>query len=293
MKVCVILVLLTVLAFGQKFDCNRVLTDLRDDDTILEYLKKHQKESGVKGLPMDCIYNLIRGNHFESANYAIQSSKHSLDANDLLMTAKDAMSMVREELQTFRQKVEAIKMTPPFTWYQTLTHVYIEIKFAYRHDVSGCATLFDEKIDITDDGFYMSAYCAETHDNNVFFELQFPFWAKVKSESMKMEKIPVGKVLFTLPKVDQPARWRHVYNEESKRPPTGKLNLEKLPEVHSTLFDFTGDEIEDFEGWNLIDVEAEKDRDDMTWLFPTKGPGKFKKTKKNKKRKAKAQSEDL
>lgn len=170
-------------------------------------LKEHQKESGVKGLPMDCIYNLIRGNHFESANYAIQSSKTNLDAKELLATGKDAIAIVREELHTVREKVEAkkskaIKMTPPFTWYQTLTHVYVEIKFAYRHDVSGCATLFDEKIDITDDGFYMSAYCAETHDNNVFFELSFPFWAKVKSEELKIEKIPVGKTLFTLPKVD-------------------------------------------------------------------------------------------
>lgn len=80
-----------------------------------------------------------------------------------------------------------------------------------------------------------------------------------------------------------------MYNEDGKKPTTGKLNLNKLAEVHSTLFDFDGDEIEDFEGWNLIDVDADKDRDDMTWLFPTKGPGKLKKSKKNKKRKAKKQ----
>ena len=193
---------------------------------------------------------------------------------------------------------KAIKMTPPFTWYQTLTTVFIEIKFAYRHDVSGCATLFNEVVEITDDKFYMSAYCAETHDNNVFFELEFPFWAKIKSESMKQEKVPVGKTVFTLPKVDSPARWRHIYNEESKRPPTGKLNLTKLAEVHTSLFDFEDDEIEDFEGWDLIEVQAEKDRDDMTWLFPTKGPGKFKKggkkgKKKNKGKKGVKKVEDL
>jgi len=217
----------------------------------------------------------------------------------MLQTGRNAIGIVREQLQEMKEKVEskkstAIKMTPPFTWYQTLTHVYVEIKFAYRHDVSGCATLFDEKVAITDDEFYMSAQCAETHDNNVFFELKFPFWAKVKSESMKMERIPVGKVLFTLPKVDSPARWRHIYHEESKRPPTGKLNLAKLAEVHSSLFDFENDEIEDFEGWDLIEVDAAKDRDDMTWLFPAKGPGKFKKGKKAKKtKKAKAVNSEL
>ena len=103
--------------------------------------------------------------------------------------------------------------------------------------------------------------------------------------------------MFTLPKVDSPARWRHIYNEESKRPPTGKLNLTKLAEVHTSLFDFEDDEIEDFEGWDLIEVQAEKDRDDMTWLFPTKGPGKFKKGgkkgKKNKGKKGVKKVEDL
>lgn len=93
--------------------------------------------------------------------------------------------------------------------------------------------------------------------------------------------------MFTLPKVDAPARWRHVYNEESKRPHTCKLNLQKLSEVHTQLFEFEDDEIEDFEGWDLIEVAADKDRDDMTWLFPTKGPGGFKKKGKGKKEKNK------
>lgn len=300
MKACLyLLAALTSFAFSTEFDCNRALTDFRDDEAILDMLKQQQKETGVKGLPMDCIYNLIRGNHFESASFAIQNSKASLDAKELLQTAKGAALSVRDELETVREKAEAQKklkavtMTPPFVWYQNLNNVYVEIKFAYRHDVSGCATLFGEKIEITDDKFYMSAYCAEDQDNNVFFELEFPFWAKVKSEAMKMERVPVGKIIFTLPKVDSPARWRHVYNEESKRPPTGRLNLAKLAEVHTMLYDFEDDDIEDFEGWDLIEVEAEKDRDDMTWLFPTKGPGKFKKTKKSKKKGKKGKKVEL
>ena len=136
----------------------------------------------------------------------------------------------------------------------------------------------------------MSAYCAETHDNDVFFELDFPFWAKIKSESIKVEKVPVGKTVFTLPKVDSPARWRHVYDETTKRPSTGKLNLNKLNEVFTQLFEFEDDDISNFEGWDLIEVEAEKDKDDMSWLFPSKGPNKKqkkadKKKNKNKKRK--------
>lgn len=73
--------------------------------------------------------------------------------------------------------------------------------------MSGCATLFNETIKITDKKFYISAYCAEEQDNNLFFELKFPFWGEVNSTSLKVEKRPVGKYAFTINKMEKPARW--------------------------------------------------------------------------------------
>jgi hypothetical protein len=51
------------------------------------------------------------------------------------------------------------------------------------------------------------------------------------------------------------------------------------------LAEFEDDEIEDFEGWDLIEVHDGPDPDDMSWLFPTKGPGQYKNLKKKKKSK--------
>ena len=59
------------------------------------------------------------------------------------------------------------------------------------------------------------------------------------------------------------------------------------------MYEFEDDDIEDFEGHDLIEMPEEGDTNDMTWLFPQKGPGKFKdldkkkKKKKNKKNKIK------
>ena len=69
--------------------------------------------------------------------------------------------------------------------------------------------------------------------------------------------------------------------------------------MHHSLYEFEDDDIEDFEGHDLIEVAEDPDREDMTWLFPTKGPGGFRKKgkkgkgkkggKKNKAKKAKAE----
>ena len=54
------------------------------------------------------------------------------------------------------------------------------------------------------------------------------------------------------------------------------------------MSDFEDDDIEDFEGYDLFDYDEGPDAEDMTWLFPAKGPGKFKDLDKKKKKKKKS-----
>ena len=51
------------------------------------------------------------------------------------------------------------------------------------------------------------------------------------------------------------------------------------------MSDFEDDEIEDFEGHELFEYDEGPDAEDMAWLFPAKGPGKFKDLKNKKKKK--------
>ena len=164
-----------------------------------------------------------------------------------------------------------------------MNHIEIEIKFAYRQGVSGCATLYNETIKVTSRRFRVSASC-ETADNVLYYELDFPFWAKVNSTSLRVERRPVGKLGLTVVKEKNPARWRQLYKEGEVRPPTMKLDIPKQESYHYSLTEFEDDEIEDFEGHDLIERKQEKDPDDMNWLFPPKGPGEFKKLKKKKRK---------
>ena len=64
-----------------------------------------------------------------------------------------------------------MKTTPPFKWYQDLHRIYIEVKHAYRFDVAGCATLYNETIAITEKKFHVSASCAESQETKIFYDL--------------------------------------------------------------------------------------------------------------------------
>ena len=107
--------------------------------------------------------------------------------------------------------------------------------------------------------------------------------------------------MFTIKKEDAPGRWRQLYKEGTKRPPTMKLDIDKLQANHYSLSDFEDDDIEDFEGHDLFEYDEGPDAEDMAWLFPAKGPGQFKdhgkkkgkkkKGKKGKKKKSKQNTE--
>ena len=82
-----------------------------------------------------------------------------------------------------------------------------EIKYAYRHDVAGCADLFNETVNISKDAFYVGASCKEL-DQTMYFELKFKLWDEVDPDTVKYEKVPVGKHQIRVEKLIKPARWR-------------------------------------------------------------------------------------
>lgn len=51
-------------------------------------------------------------------------------------------------------------MRPPFQWAQNLHAIFIEVKYAYRHDVSGCAALQNDTVRVVNDShIFIQAYC--------------------------------------------------------------------------------------------------------------------------------------
>ena len=249
-----------------------------------------------------CLGTLIEANEFAMATKATDAVA-AADVKEAISAVREANQRVTALYGSLFSKIEEqknipVKTVPPFTWYQDLYRIYIEVKHANRFDVAGCGTLFNETINISESKFHVSASCEESQETKIFYELKFPLWGKIK-EDYKFQRKPVGKFLFTLDKQGAPTRWKQLYKEGTKRPQTMKLDLDKHQQHHYSLSDFEDDEIEDFEGWDIFDYEEDQDPDDMGWLFPKTGPGEFrhlkdkkkKKSKKNKKGKKKAKKD--
>jgi hypothetical protein len=168
---------------------------------------------------------------YNTTNYLLKNYYFEKNDNkDIYTHLKQGIEKVKTKYDVLLSRLEAEKykpilMRPPFQWAQSLHHIYIEVKYAYRHDVAGCATLYNETVNMTEDKIYITAMCRE-QDNHLKFEVEFPFWGKVNASSLKWEYQAVGKHYIVVDKLTRPARWQTLFKEGTPRPPMMKLWFE-------------------------------------------------------------------
>ena len=190
----------------------------------------------------------------------------------------------------------------PILWAQDLFHVYIEIRLAHRHDAPGCANHTEPTISLTPQRLDFSVTCLSDF-TKVNYNVNLNFWgdgiSEKYSQSTDFEKYvethaniyeyqSVGKYRFKLEKMNSPTRWRHLYAENTPKSLTQniKLDLDKMEHHAKGLYEFDGDDIDDFEGVTILEeyMEEEEERDRKKDL-PKKGPIPLKNKKKKKKSK--------
>ena len=87
-------------------------------------------------------------NDFKNALKTIDSLKGD-DVGKAIETVREVNERVQNQYDVLLNKIDEqknipVKTVPPFTWYQDLHRIYIEVKHANRFDVAGCGRLFNE-----------------------------------------------------------------------------------------------------------------------------------------------------
>ena len=91
-------------------------------------------------------------------------------------------------------------------WAQNLNYVFIEVRYAHRHDAPGCSRHEDEQITIKEDFIEVQMLCIEANAK-VKYRLQLQLFEGINVTLSKYEYQAVGKYHFTLAKLRQPGRW--------------------------------------------------------------------------------------
>jgi len=185
-----------------------------------------------------------------------------------------------EELKKLskRQQTTYLERSPPTQWAQSLDDVQLDIRFALRHGVPGCIQVFDLNITFSKETMNLTAFCFEG-DIKMKYVLNLHLWGTIDPEESDYETLSTGGLSVTMVKSPKPARWMTLCFDEKPE------NLQLWHEQHRKwmyrLDEFDGDEIYEYEGWDLENDEDDEE-EEAVWNRPIVRKSQMRKSKSQK-----------
>lgn len=115
---------------------------------------------------------------------------------EILESIKAGAELVNRRLQDKVKEVSGKKrylnVETPVQWAQSLNHVFVEVRYAHRHDAPGCSRSEDEQVRILEDRIELSVFCLEA-TSKVRYHLNLPLWGKIDVNKSYHSYQAVGK----------------------------------------------------------------------------------------------------
>ena len=158
----ILILIISVKSYPFTSDTCTELKDLlhKSYSEIILYITKNIET--LKEKQQSCIDILIKNGKLEELDYYLNElAKKGVDYRENLSLSINTMKRALDEINNkhrFEKKQYQI-VSPAFKWAQSLEDIFIEIKFAHRHDSPGCLEIKDMNVDIKNDSVKFEGYC--------------------------------------------------------------------------------------------------------------------------------------
>ena len=116
----------------------------------------------LKEKQQSCIDILVKNGKLEELDYYLNElAKKGVEYRENLSVSINTMKKALDEINNKHrfEKQEYQTVSPAFKWAQSLEDIFLEIKFAHRHDSPGCLEIKDMNVDIKNDSVKFEGYC--------------------------------------------------------------------------------------------------------------------------------------
>ena len=136
------------------------------------------------------------------------------------------------------------RVNPAFQWAQSMNHVFLEIKFAHRHDSPGCLEVNNQSVDIYKNIVIFKAYCV-LGDVPIKFELKLNLFTDVSAEESTHGSRSVGRYQMTLKKQTPGMYWDRLLSDQTENPSNMKVWFEMREKYLDQIQQYIDDDEEE------------------------------------------------
>ena len=224
--------------------CESLIKKSKDDSDLknllsqnLNSLLTYEKKSTPS---TSCITSLINSGSFISLDYFLSelSSKGIPYRETLSLSISNIETKLNSLFNKYRfTETDYQKVIPSFQWAQNLQNVFIEVKFAHRHDSPGCLEFSKMNININNKNLSLEAFCI-LGDVPIKFELDLSFYDNIIKENSTYEKEAIGRYLITLKKENNTYWKKLVEGNIEKYYPNMRVWFEMKEKYYDEIKDF-------------------------------------------------------
>jgi hypothetical protein len=238
---------------------------------IISYITKNIND--LKDKQQSCIDVLVKNGKLEELDYYLNElAKKGIQYRESLSLSINTMKKQLDEINNkHRFEVKEYQtISPAFKWAQSLEDIFIEIKYAHRHDSPGCLEIKDMDIKIKNDSVTFMGYCV-LGDVPIKIDFRIDTYKGLNVSDCTHGAGSVGRYQITLKKSEK-CFWKKLLKDDFPIPPNMRVWFEMKEKFEKELKEFE-------------EKEEKENEDNIDKLLEDKKEKKDKKDKKEKKKK--------
>ncbi len=180
---------------------------------------------------------LVKTGKFKVLEYLIvELNKRGVKFRDALNIAINNVQKKLEDLgNKFKFEDSDFQVvSPAFQWAQSMQHIYIQIKFAHRHDSPGCLEIKNQTIEIYKNMVFFKGYCV-LGDVPIKFELNLELYQNINKEESSWDLSSVGRFQLSLKKGMSNMYWDRLLKDANENIPNMKVWFEMRAKYENEL----------------------------------------------------------
>ena len=215
----------------------------------------------LKEKQQSCIDVLIKNGKLEELDYYLNElAKKGVDYRENLSVSINTMKRVLDEINNKHrfEKKEYQVVYPAFKWAQSLEDIFLEIKFAHRHDSPGCLEIKDMNVDIKNDSVKFEGYCV-LGDVPIKIDFKIETFKALNVSECSHGASSVGRYRITLRKGEK-SFWKKLLKDDAPIPPNMRVWFEMKEKYQEELKEFEEKEEKENDNIDKLLDKIEKKR---------------------------------
>ena len=225
---------------------------------IILFITKNINALKVK--PQTCIDFLVKNGKLEELDYYLNElAKKGIQYRENLSLSINTMKKQLDEIYN-KHRFEVIEyqtISPAFKWAQSLEDIFIEIKFAHRHDSPGCLEIKNMDIKIRNDSVSFIGFCV-LGDVPIKIDFNIETFRGLNVSECSHGAGSVGRYQITLKK-NEKSFWKKLLKDDFPVPPNMRVWFEMKEKYEKDLKEFEEKEEKEIED-NIDKLLEKKDK---------------------------------